>query len=239
MTATADKPVTGASLGTTRRAAAKVIARLRALGVIELAHVAGSARRGSDWCNDLDIVVVPTLERDHWGKPAPGHWSTEFVQAIVTGGSTTGGTLFSPEGGQRFDPLWRVAGSAHNTSRRFTLQSLRHASFKVELWTVSRESLGWMLMIRTGPKELGPALMRAARARGLYPRVQFCQEPIPGPNGGVRIASLPTERDVFNLLGVAWRPPTTQAREDLARELHAIADAAGIAADVLTTEDVL
>lgn len=45
MTATADKPVTGASLGTTRRAAAKVIARLRALGVIELAHVAGSARR--------------------------------------------------------------------------------------------------------------------------------------------------------------------------------------------------
>ena len=200
-------------LNAARRAAFKVLRTLRGLGVVTRARVAGSVRRGKDWCRDLDIVVCPERERDLWGHVS-SDWTQRFLDALL-------------DGGRRADsgPMWLVKGGITAHSRQITLQSLRVPGFKVELWTTVPEHFGWMLMIRTGPAELGPALMRCARARGFAPEVQRLRR------AGTRVLEdvpTPTEHAACAALGVRWRPPDTTSREAMARDMHAIADAANI-----------
>lgn len=209
-------------LATAQASADKVIFRLQSLGVIERAELAGSARRGKQAVHDLDIVVVPDRAADLWGRKGRT-WSDAFLNAIASGGSST-----SPPrqvANSPHPPLWRLVSNINCQSRQVTLRSLRASAFKVELWTTTPDQFGWMLMIRTGPAELGPALMRCAKARGFHPEVQHLRRT---GKAGMEFPDCSTERNVCDLLGVSYRPPDTDNRMRMAREMHEVADAAGI-----------
>ena len=221
-TATAPSPVpTGVSLDQARAAGAKVIRRLRAACGVTLAHVAGSVRRGNDRCRDLDIIVCPPRLTDFWNRKL-WQWDTRFFSGLLNGGVTprSSSTATGPIG-----PLWRVEGQVLSDSKQITLHSLKGQGFKVELWPTVSEHMGWLLMIRTGPRELGQGLMRLAKARGFHPRVQLLSRQ---GKAGLTPVYTPTERSVFEVLDIPWYPTDSTSRERLARHMHEIADDAGI-----------
>jgi len=212
-------------LPTPPAAADKVIFRLQSLGAIERGELAGSARRGKPMVNDLDIVVIPDRAADLWGRRGRT-WSDAFLNAVASGGASSSPvpSAQSPVPSS-LPPLWRLVSTIHADSRQITLRSLRASAFKVELWTTTPDQFGWMLLIRTGPAELGPALMRCARARGFEPEVQHLRR---RGGSGYEFPDCSTEQKVCELLGVSFRPPDTDNRMRMAREMHEVADAAGI-----------
>lgn len=205
---------TGYPLRIARAAAIKIV---RALApVCTRLRVCGSCRREEDWCNDLDLVVSPKQAPGLFGTPS-GEWSCDFLNLLCRGGASAN----QPR-------LWNLRGPALSTSKRLTLHSIRNPDFKVELWPVLPESFGWMCLIRTGPRQVGTGLMRCAAARGFEPHVQHC---LRHTRSGPEVIPMRDEHEACKALGVEWQPRLTEARLELARDLHAIADAAGISYD--------
>lgn len=172
------------------------LARAESLGVelclmlqahCEQLHLAGSARRRRPSIGDLELVYQPKLVEV--GRLPPDL----FLPARPRMGSAVRlalekllaiGTFQRAKG----DPF----GSRH--------QRVTYDGMAVDLFAAPADTLGWILVLRTGPKEFNLAVLGALKARGIHSdggRLFRGDAPLPTP----------TEASVFQLAGMPFVPP--------------------------------
>ena len=165
--------------------------------------IAGSVRRRCDWIGDIEIVCVPkwesvpVLQGGLFGgfdetEPrtyqinALHSWATNEsdLRWIKTGTSDIIDWHIKPDG-----KYWRAL-----------LPCLRRDGIRLDLFLATERNYGAIQLIRTGSAEFSAALM--AHAKRINRRCE---------GGHFHIAEVevetPTERSVFDLLGLEWVEP--------------------------------
>lgn len=183
------------SLRAARAVASEMIEALRPY--CERIAVAGSIRRGRDWVNDIEIVAIPKStvkqpDKDLFGEPLgkpkvvrdPG-----FIMVV--------------------DSLAEVIVKGNPQTGRY-IQFVTTDGTKVDLFTATPKTWGYIQLIRTGSADFSRAVaLRWSQLgyNGVDGALTRFGKPVP----------VPEEADLFTLLGMRVPPP--HARELTAKGL--------------------
>jgi len=149
-------------------------------------HLAGSVRRGEPSCGDVDLVVRPRVMKGG-------------VLAIL----------------QNRPKLWRVENKGLSVkTKQVKLTILEPTHCKAEVYLATRQNLGWILCLRTGPEEFTKELVTICQEWGfrfqkghLYRVVAGKLEDAPLP--------VPREVELFETLGLEYITPSNRSRASL------------------------
>lgn len=150
-------------------------------------QVAGSIRRGVAWVNDIEIVCIPKAE---WQTPP----------ADLFGQPTGTAKLVRPPGYAE-----AIRSLATEIVKGRNLDEAKYTQFmmdgvKVDVFTARPETWGYILAIRTGPREYSAGL--GARWTKLGYK---------GDGGALtmygKLVEIREERDLFDRLGIKYTPP--------------------------------
>lgn len=177
------------------RLAAEVVDLLRP--ACERLQVAGSLRRQRPTVGDIEIVAIPRREPgppDLFGTPGPAVDALHArCLALLRAGT------FAP----RLNALGRQAIGEQ-------LKWLTFQQVGLDVYSATPETWGVTLAIRTGPAEWSHRLVTARRQGGLCPDyLRFRGWRVVHRDG--EVLSTPEERDVFDVLGLAWLEPEDRA----------------------------
>lgn len=139
--------------------------------VAEQIHLAGSARRGARRVSDLDVVVVPK-----------GESSRALLSRLTADAAAP----------------WRLLneGPVRPGKTRQVKLSWRAEALKVEVWLATPDTVGAVLLIRTGPADFSKALVSYARRCGYA----FRDGMLVNPSDGGQLAPAPSEQAVLRRL---------------------------------------
>lgn len=148
-------------------------------------HIAGSVRRRMPECHDIEIVYQPRMiEVGRKGgdlfrpsEPVMGSAVRPVLLSAFESGLLAKGPRFGPK-----------------------YQQVQFGGVSVDLFSAPAESLGWILVLRTGPKEWLLRLLVALRTQGVTAesgRLYRGIQPIPTP----------TEHEVFAAAGLPFVAP--------------------------------
>lgn len=172
-------------LSVAREVGGELVEGLRASGTVERVELAGSARRWSDTCKDLDIVAAVAADTAAGATHAPA----EAVAAAV-------------------DAFAELPGVDEVTSRGDAgAKAITHQSLSVDLRIVGRDSFGSLLQHFTGSGRHNEALRTAAFKQGLHVSEYGILDDATGETE--RFAD---ERAVYERLGMDYIEP--ELRED-------------------------
>jgi len=197
--------------------------------VSESVLVVGSLRRGAATVGDVELVIVPTVERtplardaeqlDLFGTAAPK--PQEYTESVPLLGFLDGiSRLTDPRaGGSPVQFYEGAAGPFHATLTRgpqwgrvyrkvnVTLWEAGHLDFPVDLFLASPANVGWVTVLRTGPKDWNLWLLHGMKSRDLRSQDGFIW-------AGDRRLDTPTEDSVFSLLGLTYVQPEDRSVVD-------------------------
>lgn len=172
-----------------------IAGELRAL-ISDYCHfteIAGSIRRRAWTAGDIDLVCVPTIatELDLFGNPGEQRdLLDERLTTLVEHGEID----------RRLDVNGRVSWGK-------SLKRAIYGGMAVDIQAVhDADTLGAWLLIRTGPAGFNKALVTPKRNGGLLPAGCEFKDGFQLWKWGERVPT-PTERSVFDALGIEYREP--------------------------------
>lgn len=151
-------------------------------------EVAGSIRRRKPEVGDIEVVAIPTPDRDLFGDPA-GSLLDPLLDRLAREG-----VLSPTRGGHYF--------------KQFLVPA---AGCKLDLFLCNRDTWGMVFTIRTGSASFSHRLVTQRDRRtsdgqfGLMP--VDCRAYNARVWRGTTVLETPEEADVFRVLGLDWIPP--------------------------------
>jgi len=143
-------------------------------------EIAGSLRRQRPDVGDIEILVAPRCQRD-----------VDLLDKVVKDMLHEGILEY------RRNRLGRIMYGPMN---KFLVHTA--SGIAVDIFSTTEECWPMALAIRTGPKESNIAIATAAQRKGW--RLRAYGDGFDTPNGPIRCQS---EREVFELVGLPYRPP--------------------------------
>lgn len=150
-------------------------------------EIGGSVRREKAEVKDIEIVCIPKFADVGTG------------QATLFGGETTitENLLFSYLAGKSEYPIVKMGDKYCQFEY---VGDWRKDDIKVDVFTATPETWGYIFMIRTGPAEFSKWVVTELKKRGYTPKDGAVR------HGDLRINTLDEEM-VFRLLGIDWIEP--------------------------------
>lgn len=194
----------------------------------EVWMIAGSVRRGVAQVGDVDHVVVPKVE----AVPVVGsgglfgggddvkHESLLWreLDRLVDRRATRDDQLLPDD---EFE--WGLEKTIKSDGRTRWGERYRSVQFRGhthEVYTTTPEAMGIALLIRTGPADFSRFVVTELKKHGYRAKDGIVERRAPGSGGGDYAGvsgppsaeqwepvAVPTERDVFDLIGVTYREP--------------------------------
>jgi len=168
-------------------------------GTYDDLRVAGSLRRRLAYVHDIEVVVVPKIERVTGGLFGDDEVLVDRLDARMTA------LLDNDEVSKRLDrngtPRWGP-----------TLKYLEFRGVRVDLFCPEAERMGWILLLRTGPAAFSRQLVveRGKKTKdgrpGLRPAHVRCDGGWLTWSSGEKIPT-PTEAEACRVLGIPYADP--------------------------------
>jgi DNA polymerase/3'-5' exonuclease PolX len=157
-------------------------------------EVAGSLRRHVPEVGDIEIVAVPR-HRDEaaglWGEPSRTNELSERIDGLLADG-VLAPHPDDPKRGERYSKV------VHRAS-----------GLQVDVFSARPETLGLILLIRTGPADYSRRVVTDARARGFHVAEGELHRGglAPATHARCERVSTPGEQAVCDALGIPLLPP--------------------------------
>lgn len=146
----------------------------------ETMELAGSLRRLKDVVGDIEVVIVPRAQKDLFGN------AYYLIQPIRDALALNHYEIV--KGGDRYIQATRLG-------------------VQYDIFIASQETFGCVFMIRTGSAAFTRKMVTQKRLGGLCPDELYFQDGRLWRRGSDEPLNTPTERDVFDALGVDWISP--------------------------------
>lgn len=184
--------------------------------------IAGSVRRGSALVSDVDHVVVPKLEVIGGGGLFGDTPDTvnllwrELDRLVDHKPDSQEEDEFGQTEADAFEPISKAVKTDKNgkasTRWGMKLRSVHFRGFDHEIYTTTPEAWGIALLIRTGPADFSRHIVTEMQRHGYRAKDGIVERRVGGDYAGTseprwELVAVPTERAVFDLLGVAYREP--------------------------------
>lgn len=156
-------------------------------------EIAGSIRREKDLVGDIELIAVPTVERDLFGKAFPETALDRYILMLNSRGS-----IQLIKNGEKY--------------KQFTLTTLSGDLYQVDLFLQPDPATwGVNFIIRTGSATFSRKMVTPLSGGGYMPdpyRVRGARVVRRlSPTGDVEILETPEETDVFDLWGLDYIEP--------------------------------
>jgi DNA polymerase/3'-5' exonuclease PolX len=160
----------------------------------EAVHIAGSLRRHKPEVGDIEFVAVPRYREEPegmWGDTVRVNELSERVDMLLADGELVPHPD-DPKRGERYAKL------VHRTS-----------GLQVDIFSARTETLGLILLIRTGPADYSRRVVTDARARGFHIAEGELHRGGLAPEVHIRCERIPTpyEESVCGALGIPLLDP--------------------------------
>lgn len=167
----------------------------------EKVDIAGSYRRGSDTCKDVEILASPKYHKDLFGKNSH---EDDLLMKIATLMSEDVLVWRRKNGEPVLDKSPGEQGAAISWGRKYIPMVHKKSGVPVDLFIVRPPSnYFWQLIIRTGPKEFSKRMVIHAKKKGCECR-----------DGAVWVGSemaesveFGSEKEVFDFFGMEYVEP--------------------------------
>ncbi len=143
-------------------------------------ELAGSLRRQKDVVNDIEIVIIPNQQMDLFGNK---YYLVEPIRQALLANS-----YVIVKGGDRYIQATRLG-------------------VQYDIFIASLETFGCVFMIRTGSAAFSRRMVTPKRHGGYCPDELYFQDGRLWRCGNDKPLNTPTERDVFDALGIDWISP--------------------------------
>jgi len=183
------------------------VAKVLAADVVDLLRPAcmwidwaGSLRRGCKYIGDIEIVAIPRPYLDMFGNPATGPTELDELVSGLYGGALS-------KDGPRY--------------KQFSIRpGLWPAAIQVDLFLATRQNLGYILMLRTGPADFSHQMVTPKSRGGLKPdryilRDGYVWDTLTGDS----LVEIPDERTLFEL----WGMPVLDPARRIAKRVWGVA----------------